>query len=232
MKRSFSVLLILCLMLACSVPAFADQTYKATVCELYSVDGHYEDDIGNAVNYSFHVPLIHASSEDAKAINAEITERFGGRVETQFGYMKEGLSLWCWRTEWKAYWSGNQLFLLIMAEMNGDCYDYAAYGFDFDTGCRVTNEMILEQRGISEEEYLENLREKVAFMYEDQYVPIPEGVKTDLTYEKLLDQTLSWLDMDQPMLINEFGEIETIVKLVTVAGSGWKYAMATPFVYG
>lgn len=232
MKRLFSVLLILCLMLSCAGTAFADQTYRATVCELYSVDGHYEDDVGNAVNYSFHVPLIHASSEDARAINAEIAERFGERVETQFEYMKNGTSLWCWNTKWEAYWSGNQLFLLIVAEMNGDCYDYAAYGFDFDTGRRVTNKMILEQRGISEEEYLENLREKVTFMFDDTFIPIPEGAKTDLSYEKLLDQTLSWLDMDCPMLINRFGEIETIVKIVTVAGSGWRYALATPFVYG
>ena len=232
MKRTCSVLLILCLMLSCVVTAFADQTYRATVCELYSVDGHYEDDVGNAVNYSFHVPLIHASSEDAKAINAEIAERFGERVEAQFEYMKNGTSLWCWNTEWEAYWSGNQLFLLITAEMNGDCFDYAAYGFDFDTGRRVTNKMILEQRGISEEEYLENLREKVTFMFDDTFIPIPEGAKTDLTYEKLLDQTLNGLDMECPMLINRFGEIETIVKIVTVAGSGWRYALATPFVYG
>ena len=143
MKRLFSVLLILCLTLSCAGTAFADQTYRATVCELYSVDGHYEDDVGNAVNYSFHVPLIHASSEDAKAINAEIAERFGERVEAQFEYMKNGTSLWCWNTEWEAYWSGNQLFLLITAEMNGDCFDYAAYGFDFDTGRRITNKMIL-----------------------------------------------------------------------------------------
>ena len=146
--------------------------------------------------------------------------------------VKNGTSLWCWNTEWEAYWSGNQLFLLITAEMNGDCFDYAAYGFDFDTGRRITNKMILEQRGISEEEYLENLREKVKFMFDDTYIPIPEGVKTDLTYEKLLDQTLNGLDMECPMLINRFGEIETVVKIVTVAGSGWRYALATPFVYG
>ena len=233
MKKNLAVLLmILCLLACCSGTAFADQTYRATVCELYSVDGYYEDEVGNAMNYSFHVPLIHASSADAEAINAEIVERFGARVEAQFESMERGTSLWCWKTEWQAYWSGNQLFLLIRAEMNGDCFDYAAYGFDFDTGRRVTNKMILEQRGISEEEYLENLREKVTFMFDDTFIPIPEGAKTDLTYEKLLDQTLRWLDMDCPMLINQFGEIETIVKIVTVAGAGWRYALATPFVYG
>ena len=34
--------------------------------------------------------------------------------------------------------------------------------------------MILAQRGISEEAYLENLREKVTvFMFDDAFVPIP-----------------------------------------------------------
>ncbi len=232
MKKLCSVLLILCLILAWAPAAFADQSFKTPVCELYSVDGYYEDGVGNMNRYSYHVPLFHASSPDAKALNAEIAERFGARVEAMFHCMEKGTSLWSLKTEWKSYWNGSQLFLVIISEMNGDCTDCAAYGYDFETGQRVTNEMILKQRGISEEVYLENLREKVAFMFEDMVPPIPEGVKTDLTREKLLEQTLNWLDMENPLYINQFGELETIVKIVSLAGSGWFYAFATPFVYG
>ena len=228
----FSVLLILCLMLSCAATAFADQTRKNSVCELYSVDGHYEDDVGNSENYSFHVPQILDDTADAKEINAEIAGRFGKRVETQFANMEGGFSLWSWTTEWKSYWSGDQIFLVVRSYMNGGIEDYAAYAYDFGTGSRVTNAMILRERGISEEEYLENLKEKVAFMFEDQYTPPPAGVKSSITYDDLLNSTLSWLDLEQPMYVNEFGEIVTIVKIASIPGSGWYYAFATPFVYG
>lgn len=232
MKKMFSAFLMLCLLLSCSCAAFADQTYRIPVCELYSVDGYYEDGAGNASRYSYHVPLIHASTADAKAINAEIAGRFGERVEAQFANMEQGTSLWSLKTEWHSCWSGSQLFLVILSEMDGDCSDAAAYGYDFETGTRVTNEMILAQRGISEEAYLENLREKVTFMFDDAFVPIPEGAETDLSHDSLLAETLGWLDLEQPMFINRFGEIETIVKIAAPAGAGWYYAFATPFVYG
>ena len=232
MKKTCSVLLIFCLILACAPAAFADQPPRNAVYELYSADGYYEDGVGNTSLYSYHVPQIHASTLDAKAINAEIADRFGKRVESQFSSMESGCSLYSLKTEWTAYWSGSQLFLVIISELDGDSSDCAAYGYDFDTQSRITNEMILAQRGVSEEKYLENLREKVMFMFYDLVPPIPEGVKADLTQEKLLDQTLNWLDMDNPMFINQFGEIETIVKIVSLAGSGWFYAFATPFVYG
>ena len=39
MKKICSVLLILCLILVWAPAAFADQSFKTPVCELYSVDG-------------------------------------------------------------------------------------------------------------------------------------------------------------------------------------------------
>jgi hypothetical protein len=61
--------------------------------------GYYEDGAGNASRYSYHVPLINASTADAKAINAEIAERFGERVEAQFANMEQGTYLWSLKTE-------------------------------------------------------------------------------------------------------------------------------------
>ena len=83
MKKMFSAFLMLCLLLSCSCAAFADQTYRIPVCELYSVDGYYEDGAGNASRYSYHVPLIHASTADAKAIwffGRTVASRFGTKV--------------------------------------------------------------------------------------------------------------------------------------------------------
>lgn len=232
MKRTSSILLILCLMLAISSAAFAEQPQKSPVFELYSAEGYYVDSVGNMETYSYHVPQIYADTPAADEINAEIAERFGDRVEKQFQNMEGGYSLWSWHTEWHAYWSDAQLFLLITSDENGGFHDYAAYGYDFETESRVTNEMILEENGISEEEYLENLREKVQFMFEDMYGGLSEEVKKAAGYDEMLEKTLGWLNMDQPIFIDQFGEIETIVKIASVAGAEWYYYLATPFGYG
>ena len=124
------------------------------------------------------------------------------------------------------------LFLLISAEESGDLHHYGAYGYDFETGSKVTNDMILEQMGISEEEYLQNLKEKVQELYERIHSSIPEDLRVKSDYYELLEKTLEWQTMEQPMFINRFGEIETVVRIATPAGAGWYYAFATPFVYG
>ena len=185
--------------------------------------------MGNTEEYSYHVPQFYASTPAAGEMNAEIAERFGGRVEAQFENMEGGYSLWSWHTEWQAFWNGPQLFLLVTADENGDSYDYAAYGYDFDSGSPVTNEMILEQKGISEEEYLENLREAVQLKFEDMYGNLLAEAQTKDLYDEMLDQTLAGLDIDQPMFIDQFGEIETIVKIVSVAGAGWYYHLVPLF---
>ncbi len=229
MKRALSFFSMLCLLLAVVTCSYAEQTQQKAVYELYSVDGYYEDDVGNRESYSYHVPQINADTPAAEEINAEIAEDFGQRVEAQFRSMEGGFSLWSWHTEWEAYWSGAQLFLLITADEDGDNTEYGAYGYDFETGDRVTNDMILEQKGISKEQYQTKLKEAVTVLFEDLYIPIPEGVETSLTHDSLLEETLSWLSEDQPMFLNRFGEIETWVMIATPAGAGRYNHLIAPF---
>ena len=247
MKKTISVLLAVVMLLALGAAASAEQDRFTTmadameataeqlrrnpVYELYSADGVYTDSVGNEETYSYHVPQIFADSPDADAINAEIAENFGERVEAQFHNMEGGHSLWCWRTEWHAYWNGSQMFLLIKADVSGDCDEYGAYGYDFETGSRVTNEMILEQRGISKEEYLENLREAARSKYKTVNSGIPADVLESSDYAELMEKTLEWQTLDEPMFIDASGEIETIALIGAMAGAGRFYHPVTPFVH-
>ena len=226
MRKTISVLLIVAMILAIGVSAAADQDRFTTtadaleataeqlrknpVYELYCAEGIYTDSIGNEEAYSYHVPQIFADSPDADEINAEIAENFGKRVENQFHYMEGKHSISCWRTEWHAYWSGSQLFLLVKADVTGDWNEFGAYGYDFETDSRVTNEMILEQRGISEEEYLENLREAARSKFKTASSGIPADVLETSDYAELLERTMEWQTLDEPMFIDQYGEIETI----------------------
>ena len=244
MKRALSVLLIAAMILTMGVYAAAESAeprqesddstvrpQKNPVYELYSADGVYTDSIGNEETYSFHVPQIFADSAAADEINAEIAENFGERVETQFRNMEGGHSIWCGNTEWHAYWNGSQMFLLIKSDVSGDCDEYGAYGYDFETDSRVTNEMILEQRGISKEVYLENLKEAVRSKYEMAHSGIPADLLETSDYAELLEKTMEWQTLEEPMFIDQFGEIETIALIGAMAGAGQYYHLVTPFVH-
>ncbi len=234
MKRAFSAILALVILAMLSGTAFAGDVFirKNAVYELYSAEGIYSDAVGNVVSYSYHVPHLNAETEAAMEINARIDGRFGSMVESQFHSMDEGYSLWMTRVEWRSYWNGQQLFLLVISNEEGDFTDYAAYGYDFENDCMLSNEMILEQLGISENEYLENLREKVQLMFEDMYGNYSEKDRQAFGYDKMLENTLGWLDLDQPIYIDGMGNIITIVKIASIAGAEWNYHLVTPFAYG
>ena len=232
MKRVVSFLIAVCVLMLLSVPAYAEGPRQGAVAELYSAEGIYTDSVGNTEAYSFHVPQLTAQTKDAEAINQEIREKFGKVVENQLENMEGGYSLWSWNVEWHAYWHGSQLFLLITADEEGGFTDYGAFGYDFDRDRRVTNEDILKELGVSKGEYIASLREKVQFMFEDMYRNIPEKDRQALGLDAMLKKTLAWVTMDQPMLIDGSGSVETIVKIASVAGADWYYHLATPFAYG
>ncbi|MCR5575654.1 MAG: hypothetical protein K6F56_01450 [Oscillospiraceae bacterium] len=232
MKRMISLLITACILLLFTVPAYADGPRPGAVAELYSAEGIYTDCVGNVSSYSYHVPQLTAFTKDAEEINAEIRERFGALAEQQMRNMEGGYSLWSWHIEWHPYWHDSQLFLLITGDMDGGFTDYAAYGYDFDSGRRVGNKDILRELGVSEKEYVANLREKVKFMFEDMYKSMPQKDRKALGYNSLLRKTLAWADMEQPMFIDGGGSVVTIVKIASVAGADWYYHLATPFAYG
>lgn len=218
-KRTVSVLIILCMLLTGAVSACAEPVPSA-VSELYSVEGTYTDSIGNRDNYSYHVPQIAADSSDAEEINTEIAKQYGQLVEKEFDCMEKGLSVICRNVEWQAFWNGSQLFLLLRSDTPNDVVEYSAYGYDFETGARITNEMILQQCGISEEEYLENLREAVRARFEEMNSGIPKERLEESDYDKLLERTLQWQSMDQPMYIDREGKLAVITEVGAFAGAG------------
>lgn len=228
MKNIISALIVLCMLLSCSLTAMAEPV-RSAVSELYSAEGTYTDDVGNQGYYSYHIPQINDDTPDAEEINAEIAMKYGAVVEGEFHRMKDGFSIVSMNVGWKAFWNGNQLFLLLSADAFNDLIEYDAYGYDFDTGSRITNTMILEQRGISEEEYLENLREAAKSMFVKMNAGYPADKLEDGDYDKLLSQTMKWQTMEQPMFIDQDGEIAVIAEICVFAGAGRYKELIRPF---
>lgn len=231
MKKLFMIALCFMLLFSFGGAAWAEVPgqHKHAVSELYSAEGTYTDDIGNVERYSFHVPQFNADTPTAHEINKEIAERYAYYVEAQFENMAGGYSLWSWHTTWHGYWYGNELFLLIETDLNGGLHDISAYGYDFENDCRVTGDMILKQLGLTEENYMDNLREKVQLMFEDMFSTSP---MKDMFYDELLEKTLNELSVEQPVFIDGAGQIETVVKFYIPAGAGRQYYLVTPYAYG
>lgn len=232
MKQLLAVTLCLALLFSIGGAAWADVPgqRKNAVAELYSAEGTYTDDVGNVESYSYHVPQLNADTPDAQAINQEVAENFADYVEAQFENMGGGYSLWSWHTDWHGYWHGSKLFLLIETDLNGGLHRFGAYGYDFENDCRVTGDKILKELGLTEEDYLANLREKVQLMFEDMFASHPQ--RDAFGYDELLERTLKELSMEQPVFIDGAGQIETIVKVYVPAGAGYQYYLVTPYAYG
>ncbi len=232
MKRILSAAVVLCMMLAFAVPANADSPRRNSVFELYSAEGFYDGGGEFSESWSYHVPQIFDDTADADSINRDIGERFGTRVEEQFQSMENGSHPWMTSVHWESYWNGTKLFLLISSEEEGNFTDYAAYGYDFESGSRVSNRMVLEQKGVTEEEYMLNLREKVQLIFEDMYGGLSVRDREIVGYDEMLEKTMNWLNPELPLYLDAFGEIVTIVKIASVAGAEWHYHLVTPFAYG
>ena len=228
MRKSLCVLLVLCLLLSGSAAAQAAPIPSA-VSELYSAEGVYTDDIGNRKSYSYHVPQLRDDTPDAREINAEIAEKYGGEAEDEFRRMEGGFSLCCGSIGWEAFWSGRQLFLLLRADTPNDLVEYDACGYDFETGSRITNEELLEQRGLSEEEYLAALREAARAAFERLNAAYPEERRADGDYEALWERTREGQTMEQPMYIDRDGELAVIAEICVFAGAGRYKLPLRPF---
>lgn len=231
MKQLLAITLCLTLLFSLGNTAWGEVPgyCKNAVSELYSAEGTYTDDVGNVESFSYHVPQLNADTPDAQTINEEIADQFAYYVEAQLENMKGGYSLWSWHTNWHSYWHGSKLFLQIETDLNGGLREMGAFGYDFEKNCRVTGEMILKEFGLTEEDYLKNLYEKVQLMFEDMFSSNP---MKDEFYDELLEKTLSELSMEQPMFIDGIGQIETIVKIYVPAGAGMQYYLVTPYAYG
>ena len=227
-KKTVSAVIIICMLLTGTMTASAAPIQSA-VSELYSVEGTYTDDVGNREEYSYHVPQINDNTPDADEINAEIAKNFGETVEDAFHRMEGGFSLVCRNTGWKAFWNDRQMFLILRADTPNDLIEYAAYGYDFDSKSRITNEMILEQQRISIDDYLENLKEAAKSLFEEKNAGYPEDKREDGDYGNLLKRTMEMQTMELPMYLDQEGEIAVITEICVFAGSGRYKYLIRPF---
>lgn len=202
--------------------------------EIYSEEGSYTDEVGNTYQYSYHIPALIADTLDAQTINNEIRQDMGGIVQREMDGMKDGLSLGYLSVSWESYWHGSRVFLVMQSESDFSFTDYKVFSYDFAEGKRVTNEMLLESLGVTQQEFLDGMKKAAERVYTDLYQGISEEERGNMGYQERLAWTLSDenLNMDLMIYLDKDGILSVITPIGSLAGADWYYHIVYPFAEG
>lgn len=146
------------------------------VCDRWADSGsfimHTTEDESYEFFYDYKVPQIVDDTEDAKEINYFIECLFEDMHNTMQKASKAGeitaeefdSSGW-FQTNYECYWNGSIASIVIYST---DYYDnntrYNVYNYDFEKGEQVINEELFALKGITGEEFVENLRRAAVYV--------------------------------------------------------------------
>ncbi|MDR1101144.1 MAG: hypothetical protein LBL34_02150, partial [Clostridiales bacterium] len=158
---------------------------------------------------SFSVPYIRMNSNDAQRINEEI-EAFASFGHDYINY--------------EAYLNGNVLSLVIIGRnIFYQSEDYAVYNIDVKNGQRISNETLIQLRGISQSDFLEKAKNSLEQEVNEWFNTVKLYGSANSTQEihTYLNDNLKKITMDCPIFMDEEGNIKMVVLVATpTAGSG------------
>ncbi len=112
--------------------------------------------------YLYQVPRLKSDSEDAKKINAIIDKDIRKDID-DVSSESEYLSVKYYNINWKSYWNGSVVSLVINKKMiGGEVEDYLVFNYDFKTGKQLSKEDVLKKAGITKEEFIQKAKAQVA----------------------------------------------------------------------
>ena len=162
--------------------------------------------ITDTIEGSYYIPSLLFDTEDAKAINSEISKAVEGRPaesteESPYGI---GYNAYC-----------NKGILSLEFIVSNPTSHYYAYNVDTETGLKLSNSDLLAKFDVKEESALEAIKSSVDSLFKSQFVMDEE----DDNYRAALDASLAEVNSDMKMYLNESTALVAVIKLHT-PGSG------------
>lgn len=196
------------------------------VIPLYDMSIDYTDGVSNSYFAVYRVPQLNYSSDDALAMNAEISATFGAQVEAQLQSMEHSASLWYSTINYRQYRHGDLLTLVCSMESTTDYDEYAVYHFDTKTGVRLSNKDFLLRMGKDVSTYTDNLRRTVHQYYlkmmlywnMDPATAAPE-ISSLLWEQYARTVPQGALTAETPVYADENGQLHAIVPIYSAAGA-------------
>ena len=219
-------------------PPQPDDPYErleGLVYEPYNDSGEYEvvydSEYSNLYYYAYHLPMLTASTEGARAINDAIDESFGQLIEDQYAAMKDGVDLSYNIVSWYPSFYKDLVILLVVAESNYGFTENGVYCYEKNTGRWLQGRELLDYLYIEEEVFLEATRQAAEECFVSFYGDIPEEDREAYGYDRQLAWTVSDenINLDNLMFYPDLdGNITVIARIGSLAGADWYYQYLYP----
>lgn len=188
----------------------------------------YDD--GWSRTYTFALPCLLADTEGARAINADIEDRFGD----VFRYAKEHMEADDFSDLGSLQYRGvvweDVLSVVITKYEYFDWTDYAVYCYEVPTGRWLTTPLLLERMGFSEEDFLAACRTRFHDRFVENNSNIPEEYYEDAGYYSQLEaQTGDEYVNLELMAYPDHGDVVAVAPIVSLVGPAYYY---TPIPLG
>lgn len=181
-------------------------------------------------DYSYDIPFVNLDSIDAQSINNDIEIEYLNKALVELNEYAEGLSISMYKVEYEYYINGDILSLVVSKEFPNDCIYYKTYNLNLSTGKKVSNKELLELKKISEDDYLNKMKDTVTKFVEEHYSDLKKefyGSKDEvLSYVFVLEKTLERCSTDLPMFLDKNGDVSFVIDVTSIAGAeAYSYTM-------
>lgn len=177
---------------------------------------HYSD--GSVITYYWVLPELTASdSEDAKEINVDIYDRFGGYVSTGYSEVEslDHVSNPC--IDYEEIVFGDQVTLLITTVDQYNCRYTDAYTFNYSDKKIMNEEDIVNKFGLTEEQWLQSYKDSVTRAFEYINEGLSDAQKKESGYDEILYNVTS-SSLYSPVFIDEGGNLAVVVRIPELVG--------------
>lgn len=194
---------------------------KAKVVDLVSKSGTYKDDCGNVLDYVYKIPQFDSSAKSAKKLNKQIVKDLKGIVDEELAGMKEKLSLYVSRVDYKVFSYKNQVSVVVCAESETGDNQYFAYTYDFAKNKQVTNAELIKKAGYTKKKFLNKAIKKSETLCKEYNKDFLDEVKP------MMKTTRDNINMKMPMYMNNNGKLIVYVPVASMAGADFYYHALT-----
>ena len=186
--------------------------------------------------YCYRLPTVEADTAGAKAINDAIREAFGKDVEEAAKALEENTDPYlvvtglC-DTDWYlVVWDG-VISLIVSAAYEGDWTAYEVYYYDMHSGASLTKQEMLDRIVLTDEFFLEGVRQAAKDYFEAMYVDLPEETREGLGYYDMLARldTDELINMDMVNFAVDTGvTVSVFAPVPSLAGADYYYHVLYP----
>lgn len=232
MKRwkltALSALAAICLLMtACSTTEETSSTAPAAVIQAAKNKAKvsvareesftFTDKTGNEYDTDYRIPSVNFDTDDAAAVNREITGKFTSDFEQAEQESAQRLSLTCDSLDFEKFENRGVLSIVIRKVYFSHAIEYTVYNFDATSGKRLDNAAVAKAVGLSENQALSALKTELGADYRQKY----QTSSQPENYEENYDKTMSEKNLSDALLyLDKDGKLTAICKEYASVGTG------------